>query len=205
MLVIGLTGGIGSGKSTVADIFASFGVPIIDADVLAREVVERGQAALAEIAEQFGAGVLDVTGRLDRAQLRTRVFSDPHARRRLEGILHPRIREKMDRYTHQYRAAGYPYCIKVIPLLVETRQVAKVDRVLVVDLDEETQVQRVMARDGGSRQAAKAILASQAERAERLKTADDIIENTISREKLELKVADLHQQYQAMAQQRDCD
>ena len=144
---VALTGGIASGKSTVADLFAALGVPVIDTDVIAREVVEPGRPALAQVAEAFGPDVLDAEGRLDRKRMREHIFSDPDARRRLEAILHPAIRAEMER---QSQAAGGPYQVLVIPLLAEGGRRDHVDRVLLVDVPEELQIQRVMWRDGVS-------------------------------------------------------
>lgn len=196
MLIIGLTGGIGSGKTAVSDRFAHQGVPIIDTDRLARELVEPGQPALAEIVAAFGDDSLERDGRLHRAYLRLRVFADPAGRRRLEAILHPRIRalarERLARLTA-------PYGLLVIPLLAETGMTDLVDRVLVVDAPEVEQVRRVMARDGMDELQARRILAAQAERSQRLALADDIIENDGDLAALDQQVAALHQQYLALA------
>ena len=147
MLRIGLTGGIGSGKSTVAALFAHRGIPVIDTDVIARELVGPGQPALAEIAREFGNDLVTANGELDRGRLRQRVFDDPAARRRLEAILHPRIRAAVQQ---RLAALDTPYCLIVIPLLVETKFDEFVDRVLVVDVDEEYQRERTSRRDGVS-------------------------------------------------------
>ena len=193
---VALTGGIASGKSTVADLFAALGVPVIDTDVIAREVVEPGQPALEEVAAAFGPGVLGPDGRLDRRRLRDMVFADPTARRRLEAILHPAIRARMET---QSRAAGGPYQLLVIPLLAEGGRRDHVDRVLLVDVPESAQVERLMRRDGSSREQARAALAAQASRAVRQAIADDVIENTGGVEDLRARVAELHGEYLRLA------
>lgn len=196
VLVIGLTGGIGSGKTAVSDRFARLGVPAIDTDLLARELVELGQPALAEIVAEFGPDCLDDEGRLHRARLRERVFADPTGRRRLEAILHPRIRalarERIARLTA-------PYGLLVIPLLAETGMTDLVDRVLVVDAPEEMQIRRVMARDGVTEAQARRILAAQADRNQRLALADEIVENAGDLATLDRQIAALHQQYSTLA------
>ena len=198
MLRIGLTGGIGSGKSTVAALFAGHGVPVIDTDMIARELVAPGQPALAEIAREFGNELLDTHGQLDRARLRQRVFDDPAARRRLEAILHPRIRATVqDRLT----TLDAPYCLIVVPLLVETKFDELVDRVLVVDVGEDRQRERVSRRDGVSTDAANQIIAAQTSRQERLAQADDVIYNDGRIDDLESEVGRLHAQYVALAGQ----
>jgi len=189
---IALTGGIASGKSTVADLFAALGIPVIDTDVISRQVVEPGQPALAEIVTAFGPDVLDEDRRLDRRRMRERIFSDPAARQRLEAILHPAIREAMER---QSREAGGPYQLLVIPLLAEGRRRDHVDRVLVVDVPEELQVERLMGRDRVSREQALASLQAQATRAERIAIADDVVRNTVQVDELRDKIAELHRKY----------
>jgi dephospho-CoA kinase len=193
---VALTGGIASGKSTVADLFAALGVPVIDTDVIAREVVEPGRPALAQVAEAFGRDVLDADGRLDRKRMRERIFADADARRRLEAILHPAIRAEMER---QSRAAGGPYQVLVIPLLTEGGRRDHVDRVLLVDVPEELQIQRVMWRDGVSHDQAQASLNAQATRAQRLAVADDVLRNTGRVDDLREQVAELHQQFLRLA------
>jgi dephospho-CoA kinase len=193
---VALTGGIASGKSTVADLFAALGVPVIDTDVIAREVVEPGQPALAQVAGAFGADVLDAEGRLDRKRMRERIFADPGARRRLEAILHPAIRAEMER---QSQAAGGPYQVLVIPLLAEGGRRDHLDRVLLVDVPEELQIQRVMWRDGVSHGEAQASLNAQATRAQRLAMADDVLRNTGRVDDLREQVAKLHQQFLRLA------
>lgn len=196
MFTVGLTGGIGSGKSTVADCFASHGVPVIDTDVIARELTSDGEA-LAQIRAVFGDAVMRADGTLDRAVLRRRVFADSAARRQLEAILHPRIRQTVERTLATLTA---PYVLVVIPLLVETGGYRDLlDRVLVVDCPEDVQIARVMARSGLTRDEVAAVLAAQAGRAERLAVADDVIVNTASPEALSAEVATLHHRYQALS------
>jgi dephospho-CoA kinase len=196
---VALTGGIASGKSTVADLFAALGVPVIDTDVIAREVVEPGRPALAQVVEAFGRDVLDAEGRLDRKRLREHIFSDPDARRRLEAILHPAIRAEMER---QSLAAGGPCQVLVIPLLAEGGRRDHVDRVLLVDVPEELQIQRVMWRDGVSHEQAQASLNAQATRAQRLAMADDVLRNTGRVDDLRERVAELHAKYTQLAADR---
>jgi len=192
MFRVGLTGGIASGKTAVANLFATHGVPVIDTDIIAREVVEPGQPALATVVDAFGTGVLAADGRLDRPRLRERIFGDAEARRRLEAILHPAIRAEMER---QSRAAGGPYQVLVIPLLVEGGRQNHINRVLVVDVPEATQIERLVRRDGVSRDQAEAALRAQASRDARLAFADDVIENAGDLAALEKRVAKLHGDY----------
>lgn len=171
---VGLTGGIASGKSTVADMFARLGVPVIDTDLIAREIVMPGEPALEEIRNRFGTAVLKADGTLDRAAMRKVIFSNPRSRRELESILHPRIREAA---LAQADAADGPYQLIVIPLLTTSSLVEHIDRVLVVDCSEQTQIDRLMARDAEGEQQARRILDAQASREERLAIADDVIAN----------------------------
>jgi len=196
---VALTGGIASGKTTVADLFADLGVPVIDTDVIAREVVEPGQPALAKVVEAFDHDVLDSEGRLDRRRMRERIFTDPAARHRLEAILHPAIRAEMERRS---REAGGAYQVLVIPLLTEGRRRDHVDRVLLVDVPEEVQVERLMRRDGVTREQAQGSLGAQATRAERLAMADDIVRNTGRVDDLRAAVAGLHEKYRGLAAAR---
>jgi dephospho-CoA kinase len=191
-LRIGLTGGIASGKSTVADMFADLGVPVIDTDVIAREVVEPGQPALAEVRETFGDGVIAADGTLDRPAMRAIVFGDDAARRRLEAILHPKIGEAT---RQQADAAGGDYQVIVVPLLIGSALRAFVDRVLVVDCDEETQVARLRARDAESEGQARRILAAQSSREERLAIADDVVTNDGDLDATREQVLALHRRY----------
>jgi dephospho-CoA kinase len=196
---IGLTGGIASGKTTVAKLFAARGVPILDTDQIARDVAEPGQPALAEVVAAFGQDILGPDGRLDRPRLRARVFADPDSRQRLEAILHPAIRAELAR---RAEAAGGPYQVWVIPLLVEGGQVDRVDRILVVDCPEAVQLARVQARDGETEDSARAILAAQASRAQRLAAADDVIVNDGEKAGLGPQVAALDARYRALVANR---
>ncbi len=177
-------------------LFAALGVPVIDTDVIAREVVEPGQPALAEVVAAFGSGALDASGRIDRPRMRERIFADPDARRRLEDILHPAIRAEMAR---QSLAAKGPYQVLVIPLLAEGGRRDHVDRVLLVDAPEELQVQRLMTRDGVTREQAEASLGAQATRTARLALADDVISNTGAADELRTAVAGLDLKYRRLA------
>lgn len=190
--IVGLTGGIASGKSLVADLFAEHGVAVVDTDIVAREVVEPGSPALEEIRATFGDTVIAADGSLDRAIMRNIVFSDAHKRRKLESILHPRIREASFR---QVAAASGPYVIVVVPLLYESPMKDGMDRILVVDCSEETQIQRLMARDAETREQACRILATQASRDERLSIADDVLRNDGAIESVADAVAELHKHY----------
>ena len=195
-LVIGLTGGIGSGKSAASHCFEDLGIVVIDADKAARVVVEPGTPALAQIAEHFGNAILDASGALDRAALRSIVFSDAEKRKWLEGVLHPRITIEIFK---GLREANSPYAILASPLLFEARQDSLASRVLVVDVDESTQLRRTMARDSNSEQQVRAIMASQIARSERLARADDVIENNGSLADLRMQVAALHERYLVLA------
>ena len=196
-LRIGLTGGIASGKSVVADMFAELGVPVIDTDLIAREVVQPGQPALDEIRERFGETILDTTGNLDRAALRKLIFSDDDARLDLEAILHPRIGAEARR---QADAAGGDYQLIVVPLLVGSPLVQFVDRILVVDCQEDTQIKRLLERDTESIEQAQRILAAQASRDDRLAIAHDVVNNDHSLAHVRDQVIDLHRQYQRLSQ-----
>jgi dephospho-CoA kinase len=196
-LRIGLTGGIASGKSTVAARFVELGVPVIDADEAARAVVAPGQPGLAQVVATFGTGVLATNGELDRRALRNLVFSDPSLRRQLEDILHPLIRAHMEQAAN---AAVGPYLVMDIPLLVEAHDPARVDRILVVDVDENVQLQRLMARDSSSLEQARSVLAAQASRATRLQAADDVLVNSGSIDELRAGVGHLHERYLRLAE-----
>jgi dephospho-CoA kinase len=199
-LRIGLTGGIASGKSTVEQRFAELGVAVINADDSARAVVAPGQPGLAAVAQRFGNDVLTAAGELDRRALRTVVFADEHQRRELESILHPLIRADMERRALQTTG---PYLVLSIPLLIEgqsrDRGAARVDRILVVDIDETMQLQRLMGRDSISVDEARAIIASQASRADRLRAADDVLENSGTVPELRQAVDRLHAEYLRIA------
>ncbi len=192
MIRIGLTGGIASGKSTVAKLFGALGVPIIDTDQIAREVVEPGQPPLERLVERFGTGILTPDGHLDRPKLREIVFSDPKARADLEALTHPAIGTAVEALS---AAAGGPYQILVIPLLVEKGLGARLDRVLVVDCPEELQIHRLQARDGSTLEQAQAILNAQTSRAVRLKAAHDVILNESDLGSLRDQVSALHRRY----------
>lgn len=195
-LIIGLTGGVGSGKSTAAERFASHGVPVIDTDIIAREVVEPGQPALQRIVEHFGPGMLDGQGRLDRAALRERVFRDESERRFLEELLHPLIRAASLRRIGEQVAL---YVIWVIPLLLETGAAGDVDRVLLIDCPEWQQIQRVRDRDRLAEEEITHIMAAQASRRERQAVADDIILNDGDLGHLYQAVDARHAAYTALA------
>ena len=192
----GLTGGIASGKSTAAKFFGALGVPILDSDQIARDVVEPGQPPLERLVERFGPKILTADGHLDRPALRDIVFSDPKARADLEALTHPAIGAAMEARS---AAAGGPYQILVIPLLVEKNLAAHVDRVLVVDCDEELQVRRLRDRDGSTPQQVQAILKAQAPRAARLKAANDVIHNDTDMSAVREQVATLHARYLELA------
>jgi len=194
--VIGLTGGIASGKSTAAKFFGALGVPILDSDQVARDVVEPGQPPLERLIERFGPKILTADGHLDRPALRDIVFSDPKARADLEALTHPAIGAAMEARS---AAAGGPYQILVIPLLVEKNLAAHVDRVLVVDCDEELQIRRLRDRDGSTPAQVQAILKAQAPRAARLKAADDVIHNDTDMGTVRNQVATLHARYLELA------
>lgn len=191
LLRIGLTGGIASGKSTVCKRFIELGVPVIDADESARIVVAPGSPGLARILETFGTDMLMPGGTLDRRALRALVFADAARRRELEGILHPLIRDDMERRAAQCRG---PYLVMAIPLLIESGR-TNFDRILVIDTDENAQLNRIVARDGGTLAQARAILAAQAGRAERRAVADDVIENMGTLADLRHAVDQVHQRY----------
>ncbi len=195
-LRIGLTGGIASGKSTVARRFTELGVPVIDADESSRIVAAPGQPGLEQVVQRFGPGVLSPEGELDRRALRNLIFADPGKRRDLEAILHPLIRADMERRAAE--AVG-PYLVMAIPLLVESGARDRVDRILVVDADEAAQLERLTARDSVSLEQARAILAAQASRESRLKAADDVLVNSGTVQQLRDAVDRLHQRYLRLA------
>jgi len=190
--VVGLTGGIGSGKTAAADAFAKLGATVVDTDVIAHELTQKGGAAVAGVERTFGKDFI-VAGAMDRKRMRDHVFADPAAKRALEALLHPMIREESAR---RIAAATGPYVVHVVPLLIESPDYRRrVDRVLVVDCPEETQVERVRARSGLSEDEVRAIMRGQAPRAERLAAADDVIDNSGRRDALRNQVAALHQKY----------
>ncbi|MDE2052407.1 MAG: dephospho-CoA kinase [Gammaproteobacteria bacterium] len=195
---VGLTGGIASGKSTVAKFFAALAVPIIDTDQVAREVVEPGQPPLERLVERFGRAILTPDGHLDRPKLREIVFSDPRARADLEALTHPAIGTAVEAWS---AAAGGPYQILIIPLLVEKNLTSQVDRVLVVDCDEELQIRRLQARDGSTVEQARAILNAQTSRTARLKSAHDVGQNDGDLSAVRDQVSALHTRYLQLAGQ----
>ena len=195
--VVGLTGGIGSGKSAAADEFARRGATVVDTDAIARELTEPGGAALPHIKSLFGDAFVGAGGAMDRDAMRSRVFSDPVAKQALEGLLHPMIRAEAERRT---AAAEGSYVVQVVPLLVESGDYRKrVARVLVVDCPEEVQLNRVVARSGLSEREVRAIMAHQVSRAVRLAAADDVIDNAGTLDALRQQVGALHARYVQMA------
>ena len=191
-LRVALTGGVASGKSTVAGLFAALGVPIIDTDLIAREVVAPGTPGLAAVVARFGADILLADGTLDRAKLRGVILADPQARRDLEALLHPLIRARSSALS---QTAGGPYQIIVVPLLIETGTADAYDRVLVVDCDPQAQLERLILRDRTSAAQAQAMLAAQASRQARLERADDVIVNSADVQALARQVQVLHARY----------
>lgn len=195
-LIVGLTGGIGSGKTSVSDLFASKGIDVIDADIIARDVVAPGSAATSKISAYFGPQALLPDGHLDRAYLRQMVFSDPAHKTWIDSLLHPLIRQTMALQTSQSQSE---YCILSIPLLIEGGPNPLVNRILVVDVDIETQLSRASARDGQTPEQVQRIIDAQASRAQRLAAADDVIDNTGSRQALLPQVDTLHKKYLQLA------
>lgn len=202
MLRIGLTGGIGSGKSTVAHHFEHIGIPVIDADVIAHQLVEPGQAALTAITEYFGKHILNPDGSLNRQKLRAQIFTNPDDRKALENILHPRIREEMLR---QATELDSPYCILSIPLLVESGWDKQLDRILVVDTPRELQIKRASQRDAASQDNIEAIIDSQVDRESRLAMADDVLTNDSDINSLLAQVDALHKKYLSLTGQASQD
>ena len=190
--ILGLTGGIGSGKSAAAHHFAALGVHVVDADHAARWVVEPGRPALAKIAAHFGDGVLQADGQLDRSTLRTLIFSDPEQRRWLEALLHPLIRDEI---ANNLAQAQSPYAILVSPLLIESGQYSTTQRILVIDAPQALQIHRTLLRDNTSEQQIQAILKAQASREERLQHADDVLVNDADLKALQTEVERLHHFY----------
>ncbi|ELI6425425.1 MULTISPECIES: dephospho-CoA kinase [Vibrio] len=194
--VIGLTGGIASGKTTVANLFKQqFKIDIVDADIVAREVVEPGTPGLNAIIEHFGTDIVRDDQTLDRAKLREKIFSNPEEKAWVNGLLHPMIREKMIEDLEQVTS---DYALLVVPLLVENKLDSLCDRVLVVDVEPQTQISRTVKRDNVSEEQAKAILASQASREQRLALADNVVKNNPDDPDLLLQITDLHEKYLAM-------
>ena len=198
--VVGLTGGIGSGKSTVADLFVAQGAALVDTDAIAHELTAPGGIAMPALLAEFGPELATATGALDRAAMRRLVFADATAKARLEGILHPLIRQVSGQ---RCQAATTPYVVLAVPLLVESgnyRQ--RCDRIVVVDCPESLQIERVMARNGLAAAEVEAIMAAQASRAQRLAVADDVVLNAAGRDSLSAQVAVLHQKYLALATEK---
>lgn len=196
-LVIGLTGGIASGKTTVANLFHhNFGIDVVDADIIARQVVEKGSKGLEAIEQHFGRSILTEEGELNRAELRQRIFANEQEKAWVNQLLHPMIRQKMEQDLKQVTS---PYALLVVPLLTENNLQYMADRVLVVDVDEETQIERTVKRDSVSPQQVKAILASQASREQRLAIADDVIVNSSKNQKLLPQITELHKKYLAIS------
>lgn len=199
-LVVGLTGGIGSGKSAAAERFVKRGAAVVDTDVVARELTAPGGAGIAPLRAAFGDALLTSDGALDRTQMRRLAFADPAARARLEAILHPLIRAECEERMRRLANADFPYAVLVVPLLVESGTYReRVDRVCVVDCPEEIQLARVAARNGLAPVEVQAIMAAQASRAQRLAAADDVIDNAAGLAELDVRIAELHEKYRAMA------
>ena len=197
--VVGISGGIGSGKTTVTDLFAKYAIEVIDADVIAREVVEPETPALKAIVDKFGQSVLDELGSLDRAKLRTLVFNDSEIKNWLNQLLHPAIRQQMLLQTQQAKS---DYCLLSVPLLVENKLYEQVDRVVIVDVDEQLQLQRTVLRDKTNEQQIRAIMSAQATRQQRLAVADDVIDNNGKADDLVKQVTLLHKSYLQLAKQK---
>ena len=199
---VALSGGIASGKTLVSNAIAGYGVPVIDADVLAREVVEPGTPGLQRIVERFDKSILNNTGALDRKKLRDIIFSDENARNDLESILHPLIRELTNQKLDELEQQNTLYAVVVIPLLVETGQHKSYDHIVIVDVEPAVQLKRVMARDKCSLEQAEKILASQADRKERLAVADDLILNSSTKKAVDLQVRKIHDRLTSLAKRR---
>jgi dephospho-CoA kinase len=195
--VVGISGGIGSGKTTVTDMFAEYGIDVIDADVIARQVVEPGSDALTAIVQKFGPSIVQDDGHLNRQTLRAMVFSDAALKTWLNNLLHPLIREQMQEQT---LAARSSYCLLSVPLLVENKLTTLVDRVLIVDVSEEIQIERSVLRDKSNADQIRAIMRAQASRAERLACADDVVNNEGSLRELRPQVEKLHARYLRLSQ-----
>lgn len=194
--VIGLTGGIASGKTTVANLFHDhFSIDLVDADVVAREVVETGSKGLEALTEHFGETILQTDGNLDRAALRARIFTNEQEKQWVNNLLHPMIRERMQQ---QLASSTSPYTLLVVPLLIENQLQSMADRVLVVDVSEQTQIYRTMTRDGVPESQVRSILKAQADRKTRLMYADDVIDNNTDNAQLLSQVTELHQKYLAL-------
>ena len=197
MLIIGLTGGIGSGKSSACNFFTQQGIPVIDADIIAHQLVKPESPALLEIIDIFGADFINSNGQLNRDKLRKEIFSDPHKKQQLEAIIHPRVFEEMQNQLANLNAA---YCVLCIPLLLETEATDKVNRVLVIDVNEATQIKRVMARDKLSREQIQSIIDTQINRNDRLRLADDVISNNAQPEDFQQQLTLIHKKYLSISE-----
>ena len=195
MLLIGLTGGIASGKTFVSECFEAHGAPVVDADQLAREVVQPGSDGLKQLVMHFGDTVLTPERELNRRALRDIIFANPQEREFLDNTLHPLIRKLSETRIEAARQLAYPYLVYAVPLLVETTQQERFDRIAVVDVPEALQIQRLAVRDGSSSWQAQQILNAQATRQERLAVADDVIDNSMTKENTQVQVETLHNQY----------
>ncbi|MGB1557763.1 MAG: dephospho-CoA kinase [Oceanococcaceae bacterium] len=198
-LCIGLTGGVASGKSTVASAFSALGIPVIDADQVARDVVAPGSAGLQQVVAHFGSDCLNAEGGLDRTRMRQKVFADPTQRRALESILHPLIRADLIAWRE---ALLPPYGILMVPILIEGGFDQICDRILVVDVAEDTQIERLCQRDGVDRSLAQQMLAAQASRSQRLARADDVLLNDGPEDQIPAQVEALHSRYLSLATER---
>ena len=198
MLTIGLTGGIGSGKSEVARLFQQLGVPVIDADRIAHELVQSGTDTLAEVVNTFGDTILTSAGDLDRAKLASIVFNSPAQKKKLERIIHPRVREQIREFKNRHKDQSY--IVAVIPLLLESEQYDLIDRILVVNAAESVRIQRVQARDGRDPEQIRSIIDSQVDDETRLSAADDTLDNNGSLDNLRISVARLHRQYTLLSE-----
>ena len=195
--VIGVTGGIASGKTTVADLFHQhFQIEIVDADLIAREVVEPNSEGLNAIIDHFGVDIVNSNGQLDRSQLREKIFTDPSQKQWLDQLLHPMIRQRM---MEAVERVDSPYVLLVVPLLIENNLQSMADRILVIDVDEQTQIERTMQRDGVPLEQARSILSAQSSREQRLSFADDVIKNSTENRKLLPQITELHQKYLAIS------
>lgn len=208
--IVALTGGIGSGKTTVANAFAQLGVAIVDADIIARQVVEKGTAALTAIVQRFGQSILQNDGALNRAALRNIIFNDVQQKSWLNALLHPLIQQQTLRQFEQISAAQSvnslttaPYILWVIPLLIENKLTAIADRILLIDVEPQIQLARAIQRDGSNRQVVESIIHAQASRTERLSNADDIIDNSGNSMEIPAIVAELHQRYLQLAAEKE--